>query len=100
MTALNRPAALSHSGLPSPGELFYMRVFAARTIPFGFAIGLMPFFTSGPAVAWLLFVAAVVQVLDAIIGVTRKELPQIILASVAAIVHVIVGAFILSSTNR
>ena len=95
--ALKRPEMFSHSTSSLRGEIFYARVFAARTIPFGFATGMLPFYPGGPSAAWLLFTAAVVQVLDAIIGLERKERPQAVLASIAAIVHALCGASLLTS---
>lgn len=89
--ALIRPASLSGSSHIVPGEIFYVRMYAARSIPFGLAAGILPFWPGGPAVAWLLFTAAVIQIVDVVIAVGKKEQRMIIGASVGAIVHFLYG---------
>jgi hypothetical protein len=72
--ALIRPASLSGSSRIERGEMFYVRMYAVRGIAFGFATGLMPFWTTGPAVAWLLFTAASIQIVDAVAkGLPRRD---------------------------
>ena len=93
--ALVRPASLSGSRLISHGELFYVRMYAARSIPFGIAGGILPFWLRGKAVAWLLFTAAVIQIADVMIAVGKKERRMIMGASVGAIVHVLCGLAIM-----
>jgi len=89
--ALIRPASFSGSSHVERGELFYVRMYAARSIPFGLAAGLLPFWPGGPAVAWVLFTAAVIQIVDVIIAAGKKERGMMIGASVGAIVHLLCG---------
>ncbi len=89
--ALIRPASFSGSRRVERGELFYARMYAARSIPFGLAAGILPFRPGGPAVAWVLFTAAVIQIADVVIAVEKKERGMMIGASVGAIVHLLCG---------
>ena len=91
MIALRRPGSLSGSSQVGRGEVFYVRMYAARSIPFGLAAGILPYRPGGPAVAWVLFTAAVIQIVDVVIGVRKKERGMIIGASVGAIVHLLCG---------
>ena len=72
VAALVRPASLSGSSYISDGEIFYVRLYAARSIPLGLAAGIIPFWAGGGAAAWLLFTAAAVQVADVAIGMGKK----------------------------
>ncbi len=89
--ALLRPASFSGSSHVAEGEVFYVRMYAARSIPFGLAAGILPFWLSGPAVAWVLFTSAVIQTVDVVIAVGKKERGMMIGASVGAIVHLLCG---------
>ncbi len=89
--ALIRPAAFSGSRHVVSGELFYVRMYAARSIPFGFAAGLLPLWPGGPAVAWVLFTAAVIQIVDVVIAAGKKERGMMIGASIGALVHLLCG---------
>ena len=89
--ALVRPAALSGSSHISRGEIFYVRMYAARSIPLGLATAIMPFCLPGKAVAWLLFTAAVIQIADVIIAAGKKERGMIIGASLASLIHILCG---------
>ncbi len=93
--ALIRPASLSDSSHIVPGELFYVRMYAARAIPFGLVAGILPFWPGGPAVAWVLFTAAVIQLVDVVIAVGKKKRGMTIGASVGAIVHLLCGIAII-----
>ncbi len=93
--ALIRPAALSGSGQVGSGELFYVRMYAARSIPFGLAAGVLPFWPGGPAAAWVLFTAAAIQAVDAAIAVGKRERGMVVGASVGALVHLLCGLAIL-----
>ena len=90
--ALNRPSALSGSNNVESGEAFYVRMYAARSIPFGLAAGILPFWVGGVAVAWILFTAAVIQVLDIFIAVVKKQRGMAVGAAVGATVHFVCGA--------
>ena len=83
---LIRPRSLSGSSQATHGELFYVRMYAARSIPFGLAAGILPFWYGGLAVAWVLFTAAAIQIVDVVLVVRKKEWGMMIGASVGAIV--------------
>ena len=89
--ALLRPGSFSGSSQVGRGELFYVRMYAARSIPFGLAAGILPYWPGGSAVAWVLFTAAVIQIVDVVIAVGKKERGMMIGASVGAIVHLLCG---------
>ena len=89
--ALFRPASFSGSSDVTRGEIFYMHMYAARSLPFGLAVGILPFWLGGPIVAWVLFTAAVIQIVDVVIAVGKKERGMMIGASVGAIVHLLCG---------
>lgn len=91
VVALARPAALSGSSQVARGQMFYVRMYAARAIPFGLAAGLLPFWFGGKAVACLLFTAAVIQVADVAIGMEKKDREMIVGPSVGAVVHLVCG---------
>lgn len=93
--SLIRPGSLSGSSQIVRGEIFYARMYAARTIPFGLAAGILPFWLGGPSVAWVLFTAAVIQILDVVIAAGKKNRGMMIGASVGAIVHLLSGIAIM-----
>jgi hypothetical protein len=97
--ALIRPASFSGSSHVVRGEIFYVRMYAARSIPFGLAAGILPFWRGGPAVAWVLFTAAVIQIVDVVIAVGKKERGMMIGASVGAIVHLLSGIRLIVAGN-
>ncbi len=84
-----RPAVLSNASDRDQGEIFYSRMYAVRAIPFGLLVGSLPFFTRGAAVVALLLLAALIQLLDGVIGVMRKDLRQLAGPLIATIVHAI-----------
>ena len=87
--ALFRPDMLSGSKQVSGGEVFYVHMYAARGVPFGLAAGFLPVWFAGPAMAWLLFVAAMVQAIDVIVAVRQGEWKMMAGASVGTIVHLV-----------
>ncbi len=87
--ALLRPGSFSGSSQVGRGEIFYVRMYAARSIPFGLAAGILPYWPGGSAVAWVLLTAAVIQIVDVVIAVGKKERGMMIGASVGAIVHLL-----------
>ncbi len=95
VVALLRPALLSASIHISHGETFYVRMYAARAIPFGLAAGILPFWAGEKAVAWVLFTAAVIQIVDVMIAMGKKDRRMIVAASVGAIVHILCGLSII-----
>ncbi len=92
--ALFRPASLSNSQQVTAGEKFYARMYAARALPFGLAIGALPFWGGGAAVKSILIAAAFVQIADIVIAVQRKSLGMIGGAATGAIAH-LACAFVL-----
>ena len=93
--ALSRPGSLSGTEGFEPGEAFYVRMYAARSIPFEVTAGMMPFwFTSAP-VAWVLFAAALIQALDCVIAVQRRQRGMATGAAIGGIVHLVCGLTIL-----
>ena len=85
--ALFSPATLSNSRQVTAGEELYVRMYAARALPFGLAIGALPFCGGGVAVISILIAAAFVQIADIFIAVQRKNLGMIGGASAGAIAH-------------
>ncbi len=91
VAALLRPAILSGSTNVDRGEVFYSRMYAARAIPFGMATGVLPFRAGGTAIAWVLFTAAAIQIVDVVIAASKKERGMAFGASVGAVVHILCG---------
>jgi hypothetical protein len=89
--ALVRPESLSGSTQVEGGEIYYARLFAARTVPVGLIAGTLPFLAKGPMVAWVLFIAAAIQAADVVIGVKKKDTRMMIGASFAAIIYLVCG---------
>lgn len=48
-------------------------MYAARTIPFGLAAALLPFWHRGPAVAWVLVVAEMIQIADVGVAIQKRD---------------------------
>ena len=92
--ALFSPATLSNSRQVTAGEELYVRMYAARALPFGLAIGALPFWGGGVAVMSILIAAAFVQIADIFIAVQRKNLGMIGGAAAGAIAH-LACAFVL-----
>ena len=89
IVALIRPQQLTRGKPVGPGGSFYVRLYAARAIPFGIVAGLLPYFFQGPVVPIVLILAAVIQTSDIAIGIGVK-IPRVILgASVAALTHLL-----------
>jgi hypothetical protein len=89
--ALVWPERLSGSSHAEPGENYYARLFAARTIPVGLFAGVLPFVAAGPVAAWVIFTAAVIQIGDVVIAVIKKDLRMTMGSSFAAIVYLVCG---------
>ena len=89
--ALIRPTQFSGSQRVESGERFYAQMYAARAIPFGLAAGLLPLRFAEPAVAWVLLTAGVIQALDALIAVGKRNQGMVIGSSIGAVVHFVVG---------
>jgi len=93
--ALIRPASLSGSSHVEGGEIFYVRMYAARSVPFGLAAAILPFLRRGTTVAAVLVTAATIQTIDVIIAAENKKQGMMIGGSVGAIVHLVCGAAII-----
>ena len=50
LIAVVRPNALSRSADVTPGERFYARMYAARSVPLGLIFGAIPLIYAGPTV--------------------------------------------------
>ena len=95
VVALARPQALTGSGIVAPGENFYARLYAARTIPFSLASGILPFLFHGQLVAIVLFIAAFIQAVDVAIGASVKKTFMIVGASLGTLIHLLCGVTLL-----
>ena len=84
-----RPQIMSKSQKVSAGERFFAQMYAARAVPLGVVTAVVPFIAASDitTVRLILMAAMVVQVVDAGIGVRRREVAMIIGPSIAAIVH-------------
>lgn len=87
--AFARPSMFSGSRHVVEGERFFANMYAARAVPLGILVGVLPFISF--ADQWptkvLLVAAALVQIADAIIGARKKEWGMLGGAVVAVIVH-------------
>ena len=93
--ALLRPQSLSGSKTIEGGEIFYVRMYAARSIPLGLTTGLLPFWFKNEAVASMLFTAAAIQGLDIVIAVVKKQPGMAVGATVGTTVHLVCGLAII-----
>ena len=89
LLAVFRPQIMSKSQEVSAGERFFAQMYAARAVPLGAVTAVIPFVaTSDVATVRLVLMAAMaVQIVDAGIGVRRRERAMIVGPSIAAIVH-------------
>lgn len=80
---------MSKSQEVSAGERFFAQMYAARAVPLGAVTAVVPFIAASDisTVKLVLMAAMVVQVVDAGIGIRRREVAMIIGPSIAAIVH-------------
>ncbi|TCO62811.1 hypothetical protein [Actinocrispum wychmicini] len=92
--AVARPATLSRSPTATSGERFYAWMYAIRAVPLGVVAAILPATSPGPATMVVLIAAAVVQLADAGIGVSRREWGMVAGATAAAIVHMITAVAI------
>ncbi len=89
-----RPGVLSRDQPITPGQRFYARMYAGKGVPFGILAALLPFMAPGPGTGIVLALAAASQLVDAGLGLRRRELPQVIGSVVAAGLHVATGVLI------
>ena len=80
---------MSKSQEVSAGERFFAQMYAARAVPLGAVTAAAPFVAASDitTVRLVLMAAMVVQIVDAGIGIRRREVAMIIGPSIAAIVH-------------
>ena len=93
VVALVNPQFLSNSqGKENP---FFPRMYAARTIALGLFVAIVPFLRHGSVVALILSLAALIQVVDAGIGVQQRNVRMTLGALVAAVIHIVCGLVLL-----
>ncbi|MYV44465.1 hypothetical protein [Streptomyces sp. SID2888] len=92
--AVLRPAALTGEGTESDGGPFYARMYAAKAVPFGVVVAVVPFLATGAIPGLCLLGASVSQMADATIGFRRGDLRQTVGSAVAATVHAVVATLV------
>lgn len=95
VAAAFRPAAMSGLEAATAAERFYAYMYAARAVPFGLVAAALPWAERGVAVAWFLFVAAAIQLVDVVIGIWRKEAGLIGGGAMLTVIHVVAGIAVL-----
>ena len=89
LLAVFQPQIMSKSREVSAGERFFAQMYAARAVPLGVVTAVAPFVAASDitTVRLVLMAAMVVQIVDAGIGIRRREVAMIIGPSIAAIIH-------------
>ena len=84
-----QPQIMSKSREVSAGERFFAQMYAARAVPLGVVTAAVPFVAPSDitSVRLVLMAAMAVQIVDAGIGIRRRERAMIVGPSIAAIVH-------------
>ena len=84
-----QPQIMSKSREVSAGERFFAKMYAARAVPLGVVTAAVPFVAPSDitSVRLVLMAAMAVQLVDAGIGIRRREQAMIVGPSIAAIVH-------------
>ena len=84
-----QPQIMSKSREVSAGERFFAQMYAARAVPLGVVTAAVPFVAPSDitSVRLVLMAAMEVQIVDAGIGIRRREVSMVIGPSIAAIVH-------------
>lgn len=95
VVALGKPGTMSGSTQIEDGERFYARMYAVRSVPLEVAAGILPFWVGGPAVAWLLFLAATIQLADVAIAAAKRDRGMTAGAALGALIHAACGVAIL-----
>ena len=99
VAALFLPQSLTRSFTGSEpvthGEQFYANLYAARTVPFGITVGLLPYLYRGPVVLVVLCLAGAIQIGDIFIGIHVKS-PRIITGAFLATVSHLACACVLA----
>jgi len=94
--ALFKPQIFLNNNEIGESEKFYSYLYAIRAIPLGILVIVLPWVVTGIVVSILLFVAALIQLLDAILGLKRHNIKMIIGPAIAAIIHIICGLLLLN----
>ena len=89
LLAVFQPQIMSKSREVSAGERFFAQLYAARAVPLGVVTAAAPFVAPSDitSVRLVLMAAMAVQLVDAGIGIRRREVAMIVGPSIAAIVH-------------
>ena len=89
LLAVFQPQIMSKSREVSAGERFFAQMYAARAVPLGVVTAAVPFVAPSDitSVRLVLMAAMAVQIVDAGIGIRRREVPMVSGPSIAAIVH-------------
>ena len=84
-----QPRIMSKSQEVSASERFFAQMYAARAVPLGVVTAAAPFVAPSDitSVRLVLMAAMAVQLVDAGIGIRRREQAMIVGPSIAAIVH-------------
>ena len=84
-----QPQIMSKSREVSAGERFFAQMYAARAVPLGVVTAAVPFVAASDitSVRLVLMAAMAVQIVDAGIGIRRREMSMVVGPSIAAIVH-------------
>ena len=84
-----QPQIMSKSREVSAGERLFAQMYAARAVPLGVVTAAVPFVAPSDitSVRLVLMAAMAVQIVDAGIGIRRREVSMVIGPSIAAIVH-------------
>ena len=84
-----QPQIMSKSREVSAGERFFAKMYAGRAVPLGVVTAAAPFVAPSDitSVRLVLMAAMAVQLVDAGIGIRRREQAMIVGPSIAAIVH-------------
>ena len=89
LLAVFQPQIMSKSREVSAGERFFAQMYAARAVPLGVVTAAAPFVAPSDitSVRLVLMAAMAVQIVDAGIGIRRREQAMIVGPSIAAIIH-------------
>ena len=84
-----QPQIMGKSREVSADERFFAQIYAARAVPLGVVTTATPFVAPSDitSVRLVLMVAIAVQLVDAGIGIRRREMFMVVGPSIAAIVH-------------
>ena len=87
VTATVDPASLSGSSQVTSGERFYQHMYSVRAIPLEMLAAVLPFYFRSLPIVIVVATSAVVQALDAVIGLNKGEVGMACGALFATGVH-------------